>query len=105
MVVTMYLLAVLLLATVFGFFGTVVYFQAHTLPRHTGTINLAGLSQPVTITRDSAGVVHIDAATEADAFFAQGVVNAQDRMWQIEFQRRVGKGTLSAAVGDGALSV
>ncbi len=33
-------------------------------------------------------------------FFAQGVACAQERLWQMEFQRRVGSGRLSDAVGN-----
>jgi hypothetical protein len=106
LIITMYILTVLLFAVVYGLFGTVVYFQANTLPRHTGSLSLPGLrSGSVSITREDNGIIHIDAKSEYDAFFAQGVVNAQDRLWQLEFQRRVGRGTLSAAVGNGALSV
>ena len=36
---------------------------------------------------------------EADALFGLGYVHAQDRLWQMEFQRRVAQGRLSEVVG------
>ena len=57
----------------------------------------------VTITTEPTGMVHINASTTQDAFFAQGMVVAKLRLWQLEFQRRVGAGRLAEAVGKGAL--
>ncbi len=53
--------------------------------------------------REPSGVVHIRAANEHDLFFALGVAHAQDRLWQMEFQRRVGAGRLSEVLGRAAL--
>ena len=72
-------------------------------PQTEGTITVAGLSAPVEILRDEDGVPHIYAQNEHDLLFAQGYVHAQDRLWQMEFNRRIGKGTLSAIVGEGTL--
>eukprot|EP00729_Bicosta_minor_P017777 gene17776-5464_t len=60
-------------------------------------------STPVQLTIEPNGMVHINASTMHDAFYAQGAVTARLRLWQMEFQRRVGSGTLSAAVGSAAL--
>jgi penicillin G amidase len=71
-----------------------------------GSLTLPGLAKPVNVVHDASGVVHIEAEGDlADAFFAQGVVHAQMRLWQMEFQRRVGSGTLSAVVGSGGLAI
>ena len=64
---------------------------------------LEGLSGPVTVTRDQWGVPHIKASTDLDAFWAQGYVHAQDRLWQMELNRRTGAGRLSEILGDAAL--
>ncbi|MFQ5796446.1 MAG: penicillin acylase family protein, partial [Candidatus Bipolaricaulia bacterium] len=40
-----------------------------------------------------------------DLFFAQGYVTAQDRLWQMEFQRRVGHSRLSEILGEATLDV
>jgi len=63
------------------------------------SLSLPGLSQPVSITYSAMGVPHIVANNEADLWYAQGAVHARDRLWQIEFQRRVAIGGLSALVG------
>ncbi|MFQ5577582.1 MAG: penicillin acylase family protein [Anaerolineae bacterium] len=79
-----------------------VYLRS-SLPKTQGAIRLAGLDGQVEIVRDAGGVPHIFAATDHDAFFAMGYVHAQDRLWQMEFQRRVGAGRLSEILGDATL--
>lgn len=74
-----------------------------SLPRISGTRRAQGLEKPVEILRDRYGVPHIFASTLADAFFAQGYVHAQDRLWQMELNRRVGAGRLSELFGPMAL--
>lgn len=74
-----------------------------SLPQTTGTVEVTGLSGPITIVRDADGVPHIFATTDADAFFGQGYVHAQDRMWQLELSRRTGHGRLSEILGEPAL--
>ncbi len=76
-----------------------------SLPKTSGTVSLAGLDGQVEIVRDADGVPHIFASTDNDAFFALGYVHAQDRLWQMEFQRRVGAGRLSEIMGDATLDV
>ncbi len=73
------------------------------LPQEEGRIALKGLSAPVEVVRDGKGVVRIRAATLRDLFFAQGFVHAQERLWQMEFQRRVGQGRLSEVLGEATL--
>ncbi len=58
---------------------------------------------PVSISRDVAGVPHIRAQNILDAFYAQGYVHAQDRLWQMELSRRIGAGRLSEVLGAAAL--
>lgn len=74
-----------------------------TLSQLDGTIELDGLSAPVEVLRDAAGVAHIYAETEEDLFFAQGFVAAQDRLWQMEWWRRFGEGRLAEILGEAAL--
>lgn len=73
------------------------------LPQTEGTLRVPGLEGPVEIVRDAAGVPHIRATRDRDAFFALGYVHAQDRLWQMELQRRVGSGRLSEVLGEEAL--
>src|SRR5687768_17394100 len=70
----------------------------------TGAIELAGLAGPVEIFRDSVGVPHVWATSEADLFFAQGWLHASDRLWQMTMFQRVARGTLSALLGERMLA-
>jgi hypothetical protein len=59
----------LLLACVVGY----AYHVAHSaLPQLDGQLQVAGLSAPVTVTRDMHGVPTIEATTLEDLFFAHG---------------------------------
>ena len=62
------------------------------LARTSGQVSLPGLAAPVQILRDRWGVPHIYARNMPDLFVAQGYVHAQDRLWQMELQRRTGLG-------------
>ena len=64
-----------------------------------GRITLPGLRDSVRVLRDSSGVPHIYARNMDDLFFAQGYVQAQDRLWQMEMYRRTYEGTLSEIMG------
>ncbi|MDW8147120.1 MAG: penicillin acylase family protein [Roseiflexaceae bacterium] len=75
------------------------------LPRTSGTLPLSGLRAPVKVIRDRWGVPHIYAATNEDLFMAQGYVHAQDRLWQMEFQRRAASGQLAELFGAVALEL
>lgn len=79
------------------------WLRGATLPQHQGRLALKGLSAPVEMSRTAEGVLHIKAQTDEDAFFALGVAHAQDRLWQMEFQRRVGAGRLSEVIGKATL--
>ncbi|AFZ67450.1 penicillin acylase family protein [Deinococcus peraridilitoris] len=75
-----------------------------TRPKTSGVSSVRGLSGEVTITRDRSGIPHIHARqSDADAFYALGFVHAQDRLWQMEFQRRIAQGRLSEVLGSAAL--
>ena len=74
-----------------------------SLPQTEGEIRLAGLSAPVDVVRDRYGIPHIFAASPEDASFALGYVHAQDRLWQMEMNRRIGAGRLAEVVGAAAL--
>lgn len=73
------------------------------LPATTGTIGVDGLRSRVEIVRDVDQVPHVRAATEADALFGLGYVHAQERLWQMEFQRRVAQGRLAEILGEPGL--
>lgn len=74
-----------------------------SLPRIEGRMPIKGLELPARVARDHAGVPHISARSVRDAYFAIGWVHAQDRLWQMEMNRRIGAGRLAEVVGDKAL--
>jgi penicillin amidase len=85
--------------------AAVLWLRGTSSPRVSGSLTLPGVSGQVTITRDSWGVPHIRAtASDEDAVFALGFVHAQDRAWQLDFQRRVTQGRLSEVLGAPALA-
>lgn len=73
------------------------------LPTIDGTYRLLGLRERGEIIRDADGVPHVYAQNTRDAFYLQGYVTAQDRLFQMDLFRRVGRGELSAVLGADAL--
>jgi penicillin amidase len=65
----------------------------------SGSLTIAGLSAPVRVVRDRWGVPHIYAQNQDDLFIAQGFVQAQDRLFQIDLWRRAAQGRLSEVLG------
>ena len=92
------LLLIVLLVLVAGY----IYLRG-SLPQVRGSVELPGLINTVEVMRDQHAVPHIFAESKEDAYFALGFVHAQDRLWQMEFQRRVGAGRLAEVVGEAAL--
>lgn len=97
-VLALALVALLLLAAVWG-----AWFVRRPWPEVAGEALVDGLDAPVEVTRDRWGVPHLYARNEADLFFAQGYVHAQDRFWQMHFSRTLAHGRLAAALGALAL--
>lgn len=75
--------------------------RAH--PVIEGEIKLAGLQESVEVVRDDNGVPHIRAMNEDDLYIAQGYIQAQDRLFQMDLSRRQASGRLSEVVGGAAL--
>jgi penicillin amidase len=71
-----------------------------SLPTTDGLVAIDGLQQSVEIQRDQNGVPHIKAKSEHDSYVALGYVHAQDRLWQMDFLRRLGAGRLSEVLGE-----
>jgi penicillin amidase len=65
----------------------------------SGTLDVAGLAAPVRVVRDRWGVPHIFAENQDDLFVAQGFVQAQDRLFQLDLWRRSVQGRLSQVLG------
>src|SRR6185503_10521740 len=98
------LAALLVVATIGGLAGW--RWMLAALPPQHGEIKLAGIGKPVAIRRREVdGIPIISAENEHDAFFALGWVHAEDRLWQMDFQRRVASGRLSEVLGARTLEV
>lgn len=68
-----------------------------------GDVRVPGLREPVEVLRDRWGIAHIYAKNADDLFFAQGLVAAQDRLFQIDWWRRLGVGEMAEVHGEKAL--
>jgi len=68
-----------------------------------GISGLSGLQGPARVVRDADGLAHILAGNRHDLFFLQGVVHAQDRLFQMDVRRRQADGTLAELLGPAAL--
>ncbi len=74
-----------------------------SLPQLDGEVSLPGLSAPVSLQRDAAGVVTIDAGNEMDMARALGFVHAQERFFEMDLMRRSAAGELSELFGTAAV--
>ncbi len=83
--------------------STFTYWDRRRLPQDSGRTYVEGLDDVVKVDRDKWGIPHIFARNRRDLFFAQGFVHAQDRLWQLEINRRAAKGELAALLGPLAL--
>ena len=70
----------------------------------SGELRAKGLNRPVNVLRDRWGVAHIYAENQHDLFFAQGIVAAQDRLFQMELWKRAGQGRLAEILGPSMLA-
>ena len=79
-------------------------FNGPAVAQHAGAeaanvTTIEAIHAAVVIERDFHGVPHVRAENESDAHFGLGFAHAQDRLWQMEFQRRVGSGRLAEILG------
>lgn len=93
-------IGVILVAIAVVLVGVGAWFVRRPWSQVGGTLTVVGLEEPVEVVRDEWGVPHIYAGNEHDLFWAQGYVHAQDRLWQMEFNRCVGCGKLCSFLGE-----
>jgi len=86
------------------FVGVYAYLRS-TLPDYNGEIIVPGVIKPVDIIRDSYGMPHIYAQTDADAYFALGFCIAQDRLFHMDLMRRAARGKLAEVLGQELIPV
>ncbi|HEY8561524.1 MAG TPA: penicillin acylase family protein [Pyrinomonadaceae bacterium] len=65
----------------------------------TKKLSVSGLTSRATVRRDARAIPYIEAANDADLYFAQGFVTASDRLWQMDLLRRVARGELAEIFG------
>jgi penicillin amidase len=81
-----------------------VIFMISMKPEYSGEKSLPNLSENVDVYYDDYGIPHIYGKSEEDALRALGYVHAQDRLWQMELLRRIGRGGLSEIFGTDLLT-
>ena len=91
-------LLLMLAALIAAFF----WYRSASQPQIDGKLQLAGPGAAIDIVRDAQGVPHIYAQSAADAYFGLGFVHAQDRLWQMELNRRIPAGTMAEILGPNA---
>ena len=90
---------IFLIIVIIGAFIAFRVITRRALPDYNKDIALKGLQSEVTILRDQYAVPHIYAENEHDLYVAVGYAMAQDRLWQMDFLRRVTQGRLSEIFG------
>jgi penicillin amidase len=95
---------IIILATVLVLAAGAYLYLRTGLPDYTTNLTAASLTAPVSIERNRFAVPTVTAKNMEDLYFAWGYVNAQDRMFQMEFTRRVGQGRIAEFAGEEALS-
>lgn len=96
--------ALLLVASLVALVAAALWYRSASQPQIDGKVKLEGLTAAVDIVRDAEGIPHIYAKSTADAYFALGFVHAQDRLWQLEMNRRIVAGRLAEILGPSALN-
>ncbi len=76
-----------------------------SIPETEGHTNLEGLKSEVNVFRNEYGIPHIIAGNDHDLMFTLGYTTAQDRLWQMDLQRRLGEGKLSEIFGEETLEI
>lgn len=74
------------------------------LPADASEITVAGLTLPVEVALDNAGILHLRCENDADCFRAQGYFHARHRFAQMDVRRRLVRGQLAELAGPLALS-
>jgi len=80
------------------------WFMNKSKPIIDGELAVNILDQDVKVTRDDKGIPHIFAKTDADLYRAQGYVQAQDRLFQMDLARRQASGRLSEIIGEATIN-
>jgi penicillin amidase len=85
--------------------GGVYLYLLSSLPQSDGRLVVAGPKAEIRVERDTDGVPLITAQDDEDAAFGLAFVHAQDRLFQMELQRRYGAGRLAEIFGPEAVTI
>jgi penicillin G amidase len=77
----------------------------HTASATSGVVAGIPVREAVSIVRDDRDVPHVTARNERDGFFAEGFVEASDRLFQMDLARRYALGELAEVLGAKALPI
>ena len=88
---------------IIGVVGLNMYISS-SKPIIKGDLTLEALDEEVKVVRDEDGVPHIQAQSDADLYRAQGFIQAQDRLFQMDLARRQASGRLAEVVGEAAIN-
>jgi penicillin amidase len=86
-----------------GIVAVVLLLVPAVAPAARGEPGPSGLEGPARVVRDADGIAHLHAGNRHDLFFLQGMVHAQDRLFQMDVRRRQAEGTLAELLGPAAL--
>ena len=89
--------SVITIFTILGIWG--YHMLTRAMPQTQGTLETEKVRSAVHIFRDKNNVPYIQCEHDQDAWFAQGFVTAQDRLWQMDFLKRYVRGSLSEIFG------
>jgi penicillin amidase len=90
---------IVFLVAVIAVVGYLAFLIQGSRAKINGSIAFDELIEPVEIIRDGFSIPHILAQNRKDLYFAQGFVEAQDRLWQMDLLRRISDGRLSEIFG------
>ena len=97
--IIIYLFSFITITMVVGI--TIIYsLISSSIPDYELEFSSDDIENEIVILRDNYAVPHIFAKNTNDTFFALGFVHAQDRLWQMEFMRRLSQGRLSEILGE-----
>lgn len=90
---------IMLIVIIFGS----IYMLKSSLPNYNGEIEIENIDSVIEIYRDDYGIPYVNAKSDLDAYFALGYLHAQERLFQMDFNRRAGEGRLSEIFGNKTL--
>jgi len=93
----------IVVAAFLGALGVSLMTATAAEPEPTHPIQLPGLQAAAEVTREANGIPHIRANNRHDLLLLQGYLHAQDRFFEMDYNRHLASGTLAELVGAAAL--